>query len=107
MSAAWIYGAFGETWLASDIEFRDGKWREKVPEPRIIASPSKLGFTPEEVERHARLIAAAPDLLAAIGSIRSFSSAIERGEEPWREGVQEITRMALAAIAKTECGPDA
>ena len=56
---------------------------------------------------NARLIAAAPEMLEALASIRQFSSAIERGEEPWREGVQEITRMALAAIAKAEGRSDA
>lgn len=34
---------------------------------------------------------------AAIQRILDFSTAIERGEEPWREGVQEISRIALEA----------
>ena len=42
------------------------------------------------------------ELLETLGRIRQFSSAIEAGREPWREGVQEITRIAMAAIAKAE-----
>lgn len=59
----WLYGPFGAIWPASDVEFRDGKWREKCAEPRIITTPAQ-GFP--EAEANGRLMAAAPDLLDAL-----------------------------------------
>lgn len=34
----WIVGPFGDIWVAADVEFRDGKWRETCPEPRIVVT---------------------------------------------------------------------
>lgn len=34
----WIVGPFGAIWVAADVEFRDGKWRERVSEPRLVVS---------------------------------------------------------------------
>ena len=53
-------GPFGEIWVAADIRFDGGKWHEMVPEPRIVASPSKS--LPEH-EANAHLLAASFDML--------------------------------------------
>lgn len=52
------------------------------------------------IELIVRAVNAHDELVKDIERIRKFSSAIERGEEPWIEGVQEITRIALEALAK-------
>ena len=47
-----------------------------------------------------RLAAERDEARKALERVRQFSSAIEAGREPWREGVQEITRLALAALTQ-------
>lgn len=32
----WVVGPFGCVWVAADVEFKDGKWRETTPNPRLV-----------------------------------------------------------------------
>jgi hypothetical protein len=32
----WCVGPFGCIWVAADVEFKDGKWREKCDNPRLV-----------------------------------------------------------------------
>jgi hypothetical protein len=52
----------------------------------------------KEMDAHARLIAAAPDLLAALKNLM----AAEGGEPGHTEEQQEVWAQAVAAIAKAE-----
>lgn len=31
----WVVGPFGDIWVAADVEFVNGKWREKTSAPRL------------------------------------------------------------------------
>lgn len=32
----WCVGPFGCIWVAADVEFKDGKWRETCANPRLV-----------------------------------------------------------------------
>lgn len=32
----WVVGPFGCIWVAADVEFKDGKWRETRSNPRLV-----------------------------------------------------------------------
>lgn len=32
----WVVGPFGCIWVAADVEFKDGKWRETCSSPRLV-----------------------------------------------------------------------
>ncbi len=34
----WTVGPFGDVWVAADVEFKDGKWHETCPEPRLVVT---------------------------------------------------------------------
>jgi hypothetical protein len=98
---------------------RDGPWVDAGltrPNPRISGGPLRLvkcegvviafmpawlDDEPEEARANARLVAAAPDLLAALQALRL---AQEQNKYPsWEKGVPEFNKaeaMADAAIAK-------
>lgn len=97
----WIVGPFGDIWPASDIEVRDGKWRERVPAPRILGNTSGTFVEASEVAANAKLMASAPDLLAALKAL----IAVHRQQDT--TGVMPADKaiaygQAAAAIAKAE-----
>lgn len=71
----WIVGPFDMIWPASDVEYADGKWREKVHEPRIIASASKGNLLPDEDRANALLMASAPDLYETLAKFMDFKDS--------------------------------
>lgn len=91
----WIVGPGGDVWMSADIEMVDGKWRETCPEPRIIASPSAL-LNREDEAKVARLIAAAPDLLAAL---RRALPLLAKSAHPYNHE-HRACEIAHAAISK-------
>jgi hypothetical protein len=32
----WVVGPFGCIWVAADVEFKDGRWRETCANPRLV-----------------------------------------------------------------------
>ena len=64
-----------------------------------VWSPNALGASEEEMEANARLIAAAPDLLAALESIASMYD-YEAACGDLASRLYEATCLARAAIAK-------
>ena len=60
------------------------------------------GFADGEAEANARLMAAAPDLLAALRQLTRF--CVRPGDDRHDYGYDEGMRQARAAIAKAEAG---
>ena len=86
----------GGDWVADHNKIKVGKF-EYRPHWNGTADNN-------EMVANAKLMAASKVMLEALGAIRATSSAIEAGEEPWIEGVQEITRIALTGIQGVEPG---
>lgn len=76
----WIVGPFGQVWAASDISLVDGKWRENVPEPRIVASLTDPADGP--------LVAAAHDLYEALAAVEAALRKDSRGQTIVGDGVE-------------------
>lgn len=84
----WIFGPFGQVWAASDISLVDGKWRENVSEPRIVASLTNPADGP--------MAAAAPDLYEALAWFINDIDGTHTNMVAFDENVQR----ARAALAK-------
>lgn len=80
---------------------------DKPGTDRVLGIMECCGASPER-EANAKLIAAAPELLAALESIVAISSAgvIHRNEtgKPQWSALDEITKIVGAAIAKAKGG---
>ncbi|MFC3072403.1 hypothetical protein [Shinella pollutisoli] len=88
----WILGPFDMVWHADDIEHHDGKWREKVPEPRIIASASKGNLLPYEDRANAAYIAACnPVAMREVLAIARQAEALQRENAELREQLENMT----------------
>lgn len=98
----WIVGAFDMIWPASDIEYRDGMWREKVPEPRIIASASKGSMLPNEDRANAAYIVTACNAFPAlVEALKAAKVVINMMERP--DGMGDEVNAALdARLAKID-----
>lgn len=78
---AWVFGPLGQIWAASDVALVDGKWRELVREPRIVASVTNRADGP--------MVAAAPDLYEALPDLSHVISWLENGCEK-RHAIAEL-----------------
>ena len=94
----WVVGPFDMIWPASDVELRDGKWREKVAEPRIIASASKGNLLPHEDKANAHLIAAAPDLYEASEPFDDLATLRVVHSPEWRDSDTITVIVSIGAL---------
>lgn len=92
----WIVGPFGQVWPASDISLVDGKWRENVPEPRIVASLTDPADGP--------LVAAAPDLYEALkymSDLFKYLGGTPTTDTGWKtDEMLDVYERAAVALAK-------
>lgn len=87
-------------WQFCESELRPGRYSIYANGP--VAYCGDTTNEPGDGEANARLIAAAPELLAALDKAESFIAGFE-GDE-LQEGIDEMLSEIRAAIAKAEGG---
>jgi hypothetical protein len=103
----WVVGPFGDIWVAADVEFHDGKWRETRPEPRIVVTIGSLdrdkglaAFIVEAVNSHATLKARVAELEGALRIVmEKFSFTIDGCD------CETCTAANIAHAALSHAGP--
>ena len=71
-------------------------------ESRVVAVTGQTSRHLEQAEADARLIAAAPDLLAALGIIREGSRMVQSDDPEISRWLDRVHERASAAIAKAK-----
>lgn len=69
------------------------------PSSAAFGADGSQVITADEAEANARLIAAAPDLLAALEAVMATRTT------PWRKDAMKANQLAIAAIAKARGEP--
>jgi hypothetical protein len=65
----WVVGPFGCIWVAADVEFKDGKWRETCANPRLVVD---TGPSSQDV---------AEQIVSAVNATALAQSQHQRGSE--------------------------